>query len=434
MKMSRRSFLLGCGTAAAGGRISSGSSLSTEGCAGEAVELVRAEILRRFVDRHGILLDFVDLDGSVSLPTPEECREGRPNALGWWTPIENGAMFNGLYLDGVIARARVSGRPEDRGLARRLVGGLLKLSVCSRVKGFVGRGFATDGATTWPMGSNDQTAPWFYGLWRYLEARLAADDERARIVERMNEVANTLVETGWRMPAEPPFGFRGSFNGMTWGGAPRLLFVCRALHRLTGDEAWLERYRIALRERDGRDGRSRLDVCSRGLAGEEGGVRAVWTGSVSAACLRGLWEMEDDPSVRAAYEAGLRATAEAVAPLLALALEFDADRDERFEPDWRKLNELWKPQKTAEEAVAVAQAQLRMLHRLSPRRTSELKLLREAVFAAWVTALCPDANLVRGHTGAFRNLVSRLRADRLRFVSFFPVEGAWWRWPGVDAT
>ena len=50
------------------------------------------------------MIDFADMDGKVSLPTPEECREGKPNALGWWAPIENGAMFNGLYMDAAVNR------------------------------------------------------------------------------------------------------------------------------------------------------------------------------------------------------------------------------------------------------------------------------------------------------------------------------------------
>lgn len=68
------------------------------------VEQAHPEIWRRFVDVHGIMLDFTDLDGSVNYPTPEECRDGKPNALGWWSPIESGAMFNGLYMDVAILR------------------------------------------------------------------------------------------------------------------------------------------------------------------------------------------------------------------------------------------------------------------------------------------------------------------------------------------
>jgi hypothetical protein len=61
------------------------------------------------VDEHDVLLDFTDLDGSVIIPTPEECLAGKPNALGWWSPIENGAMFNGMYLDGMVNRALQTG-------------------------------------------------------------------------------------------------------------------------------------------------------------------------------------------------------------------------------------------------------------------------------------------------------------------------------------
>ena len=49
-----------------------------------AVERAHAETWRRFVDEHGIMRDYVG-----ELPTPEDCRLGRPNAIGWWSPIEN---------------------------------------------------------------------------------------------------------------------------------------------------------------------------------------------------------------------------------------------------------------------------------------------------------------------------------------------------------
>ena len=45
----------------------------------------------------------------MNLPTPEECRAGKPNALGWFQPIENGAMFNGLYLDAAVNRFHAPG-------------------------------------------------------------------------------------------------------------------------------------------------------------------------------------------------------------------------------------------------------------------------------------------------------------------------------------
>jgi len=62
---------------------------ATHGTPAAAIEQAHSEMWRRFVDDKGIIVDFTDLDGTVNLPTPEECREGKPNALGWFQPIEN---------------------------------------------------------------------------------------------------------------------------------------------------------------------------------------------------------------------------------------------------------------------------------------------------------------------------------------------------------
>jgi hypothetical protein len=69
-----------------------------------AVQVAHDELWRRLIDRHDVMLDFTDEQGKVEIPTPEECRAGKPNALGWWSPIENGGFFNGLYIDAMIDR------------------------------------------------------------------------------------------------------------------------------------------------------------------------------------------------------------------------------------------------------------------------------------------------------------------------------------------
>ncbi|NUQ02044.1 MAG: hypothetical protein HUU35_19525, partial [Armatimonadetes bacterium] len=72
----------------------------------EAVaEAAHAELWRRLLDpQWGTLYDYSGLTGEVCLPTPAECAESRPNALSWWTPIENGAFFGGLYLHALCRR------------------------------------------------------------------------------------------------------------------------------------------------------------------------------------------------------------------------------------------------------------------------------------------------------------------------------------------
>jgi hypothetical protein len=122
-----------------------------------AVEQSHFELWRRFVDPHGIIHDYVG-----ELPTPEDCTLGKPNAIGWWSPIENGPMFTSLYLSAACQRARRSGDPSDKARARRLADGLFKCASVSRVPGFVARGVGPDGVCHYPLGSDDQTHPWFH--------------------------------------------------------------------------------------------------------------------------------------------------------------------------------------------------------------------------------------------------------------------------------
>lgn len=411
--------------------------LQPEGQAGEAtraevgaaVERAHAEIWRRFVDEYDVVLDYTDLDGRYLRPTPEDCRYHKPSALSWGVPIEDGPMFNGLYLDALCKRWSLTHRDEDRRRARRLVEGLIKLASIGNTPGFIARGIASDGKTTYPMGSNDQTTPWLYGLWRYVHDGLPEPEERARVVSRFCEVVNALEACEWRMPCDGgPSPYRGDFKAPTWEGAPRLLFVLKAMHGFTGEARWEERYQAAANERVGQAGRSRLEICRSGMVFDPAqGARHSWTGSVGVVCLRALWEMETDPARRGAYAEGLRASAELAARSLPLARTFDVEGTERFEPDWRVMNEAWKPQHSEAEAVAVANAGLRVQHRASPRLGREKDLMREPCFAAWVVTLCPDDDLVDRHREAIYEVITHYRWDRLHLSQFFPVESAWYR-------
>lgn len=394
-----------------------------------AIECAHAEIWRRLIDRHGIMLDFSDLDGSVIIPEADECRLGKPNALGWWSPIENGAFFNGLYMDAAIERWRATRSGADADKARRLANGLMLLASISDVKGFVGRGVATDGRAHYPMGSDDQTLPWFYGLWRFLSSGIATEQERTRIIAKLVETADEIVRLNWELPAEPPFGIRGGFRAFLFYQAPRLLFVARMMHRLTGDAKWGAIYDAALRERGGEGNRSRLEICEHGMVYDHGGSahRHSWTTSNCVAAMRALWEMEEDEAVRAALARGLEASATVAMESVPDALKFDNDQELPFEPDWRKLNTLWVPQSTPREAQDLAETQAKELRKLSPRRGQELSLVREPLFAAWIVTLAPDAQALQRRAPELLRTLSHYRYDRLRYSQFFPAEAAWWR-------
>ena len=397
----------------------------------QASESAHRELWRRFIDRHGIMLDFTDLDGSVSLPTPEECREGKPNALGWWAPIENGAMFNGLYMDAAVSRWRRTKTAADAAKARRLMEGLLLLNSIGDVKGFVGRGVSTDERSHYPMGSNDQTSPWFLGLWRYLDSGLATAEEKQRITKHLVETAEAIIAMKWQMPAEAPFGKRGGFGGFSFDSAPRLLFVCKALHAITGEEKWDRQYRAALVERGGKENRTRLEICEHGMVFEYARYH-TWTTCTCVGAVRALWEMESDEAIRAAYARGLQASADLAFKSLPMAARFDNADTSHFEMDWRVMNADWKPQQTEKEAEDLAHVQLRNFLKVSPRRAKETEFIREPAAASWVVTLAPDRAVLKSRAADVSRVVAHYDYAKLHYSTFFWVESAWERLAAVE--
>lgn len=62
-------------------------------------------VWKRFIRMpYGHLLDYAGKSGEAYYPTAEECKKCMPNSLGWWTPIENGAFFTGLYTYALIEK------------------------------------------------------------------------------------------------------------------------------------------------------------------------------------------------------------------------------------------------------------------------------------------------------------------------------------------
>jgi acetyl esterase/lipase len=390
-------------------------------------EQAHAEIWRRFVDQHGILLDFTDLNGTVSLPTPEECRAGKPNALGWWSPIENGAMFNGLYMDAALLRWQHTQAEADAVKARRLMQGLLKLNSMSHVPGFVARGVSTDGRSYYPMGSNDQTLPWLVGLWRYWQSNLATAEERAVIKRHIMQTVAAIVDHDWKMPAEAPFGTRGSFQGFHFDEVTRKLFTLKLMHKLTEEDKWQKQYLQELTLQGGESQQTKLQICEAGMKFFYAKTHN-WTSCTAVSALRGLWKLETNTELKAAYARGLTASAKLAAESLPLAKQFDPQDNSMFEIDWRKsMLPLWKSQRTEQEAVELAHEQLRAFLKVSPRRQLETAFIREPTSAAWIVTLCPDREIVKQHQPEIEAIIARNDYSRLYYSTFFWVESAWWR-------
>lgn len=399
-----------------------------------SVELAHREIWRRFLHpQAAIILDHAGLDGRVVLPTAAECRAGKPNGLAWGCSTEDGPMFGGLYLEAMMDRWKITGQAEDRDKARRIAEGLMRVATCSATPGFIARGLSDDGTAWHPIGSNDQTFPWLYGMWRYLRSDIPDEAERARIRAEIIEVATTLRDLRWLVPCDrAPFDYRGSFGRFDWESAPRLLFIARMAADVTGEAGWMKIYRDLLDEINPKHpgGKpTRRDLCLKGMVFHDAnqGQRHTWTACPGVASLRALWEMEADAEIKAVFEQGLRASAELAAQSLPLALQFDNDDRKEFLLDWRKIHDLWREQGSVAEAHQIAQLQLRRLAALSPRRVYEMEIVREPLYAAWTVTLCPDAEILKRHAPAVLQAIRHYRYDRLYLSQFFPAEDAYYR-------
>ena len=162
-------------------------------------------------------------------------------------------MFTGIYLPAVCERARRSGNAADKAEAGRLAQGLLLLAASvSDVPGFIARGIGTEGRCHYPLGSEDQTLPWFYGLHAYVLSGLPDEEERLQVVSKMREVAEALEKTNYNQTELAQSLGTSQFTVLAWALGERDVTVrlLLALEDLTGMT-----FRELFGECEGRDGR-----------------------------------------------------------------------------------------------------------------------------------------------------------------------------------
>lgn len=423
----RRDFLRTTSLMGAGG-LFAGFSPSARAAASldEAVAQAHAQLFSHHVDQHGVILDYAG-----DLPTPEDCALGKPNAIGWWSPIENGPMFTGLYLPAACERARRTGKAADKDEARKLAHGLIKCASISDVPGFIARGMGTDGACHYPLGSNDQTHPWFQGLHAYVMSGIPAADERLRVVAKMREVANVLESTQWRCPCDGAFKgqFRGGYQGHLFRDAVRYLYLLRAMHDVTGEAVWLERYQKALSERPVKSGKPRAEICAEGFAADLEAIPRIeehqlW---IYVGCQRSLQQlaaMEKDEAVRRHYLTGLTINAERSAAAIEGCRQFDNNDSQLFRhTHWREGYTTWYPQPTQADAEKLSKTGDKA--KLGTRKAYEAKTVRNPLAAAVIVALGGDP---KGRD-AIERAIRHYDYSKLHMAEFFFAECAYYALP-----
>ncbi|PAW78796.1 MAG: hypothetical protein B9S32_05285 [Verrucomicrobia bacterium Tous-C9LFEB] len=409
------------------------------------VKAMHDDIWQRFISPHGIVLDYNTLDGKVEIPNADECENGKPNALSWWTPIENGPFFSGLYLDAIVRRWKLTGSEVDRAKAKRLADGLILCASVSEIPGFVARGVAADGKSHYALGSDDQTGPWFYGLWRYVRSGAATGEEKKRVEKKMVEVAEALRANHWFLPADPIGGIkpgqtRGSFHDSEYRGTTRLLFITRILFEITGDKVWQQAYEEALSETFKASGKTRLEHLTEGIPSffvlhPHMVKNQLWLFLNSQGNLRELIDLEKRPEIREKYLATLRLNAKTVAGTVVDSYSTNIESIP-FKTDWRSLNTYWKPQATSDEATKLALDELREWKNAG--RGMEITAVREPFCAAAIIFMAPDRDEQAGIAMArFQKLLRQTPWDKLYSSYGIFAELAWYAWmesPGTIAT
>lgn len=346
----------------------------------KVLRTVNERLEREFMSHDGLLLDYVG-----EIPTPKDIAELRPNAMGWWCPIENGSMFTGEWLPALMREGA-----ERRYLVERCVRGLIKMSEVSDVPGFIARGTASDLKSHHPCGSNDQTDPWFLGLIEYCKWEFAEPALRRNALERLVFTAKALEKNSWKIPCDGVFKGENRGNmlspGMPFWALTRYMYMLKSLYDLTGDEHWGNLYEDVKEKRLAEIGQG-AEIDAKRFKQAYGDC--VWIYLASSQTLEQLIKIETNAAHRAVMEKGFKDFAFRVAPLMKNRAAYDNKVLERpFKyANWR-TGYKWRIQKTQKDAQEVAFSPIRRI--LGKRKQYERHGMANPLTAAAICAMQGD--------------------------------------------
>lgn len=388
----------------------------------EIASTVHHIMWNRFMDSYHIIYDYVGLNGEVCLPTPEECEMNKPSALGYWTPIEDGAFFTGLYLDAQCGFYELNKTEERREEIQKLIRGLYKLQDVCETPGFICRGVGTDGQCHYPASSNDQNLPWIAGLWRYLRTDIPSPVERKECEGRLIGHINALKENNWIIPGDQigfetanmraMEGFHGSLS------APHLIFTAKIHDALAGDDEE-KLYKYFLNEVH--EGKTRKDIIAAGVPFADRGQ--AWFISNSQYAIHQLYRWETDPGLKKIYARSLRATAENAVPSIAAYKDYPLNERKSFTPEWHIMLEAWRSQKNYKEAWDLSiKEQLPIWNQACPAIGEEKRTILTSIPGAWIVLMSEDEQLIESTMAEILNAIRRFDYAKSHYAGIFFVE------------
>ncbi|MGN1121164.1 MAG: hypothetical protein ACI4RV_02275 [Eubacteriales bacterium] len=390
----------------------------------QAAQRLHALVWKRFIRLpYGHVLDYAGYGGENLYPTAAQCEADFPNPLGWWTCIENGAFFGGLYAGLLAEKYQKQPDEETKREIRTLLRGLFLLQDVSPVDGFIARGVADDGKSHYKLSSEDQVGPWVYGLWRVLESGAADQALCGEIRAHLLREINGLNRGGFAIPTEWGNFTWGSLAGGDFRGCAKLLGCVCAAYAASGDGEWLRLYeRLAAERPDGVY--TRLEICAHGCAPDmvrNPGLVQFWIFACAQEFLHVL--ATKDCASGEAFRRGLSGCAATAVRFLDDYKAFLAAPKYSFDIDWTKLGSLWRKTDTPTDGMNMALEQNRYwMRELVPARHAEHNLLGNALFACLICARAPERAVREQTARIFSDILDAVDWESLHLSYAFAAE------------
>ena len=383
-------------------------------------------VWKRFVRMpYGHVLDYANQEGRVYLPTAEECEKAVPNPLGWWTPIENGAFFTGLYVYALMEKYE---KNKDEKTAREidvLIKGMFLLQDVGSVEGFIARGVADDGKAHYPFSSEDQFTPFVIALYSYYKSDLCKD--KSEIKTRLLRALLAVKDKGWNIPCDVEgLHFCSWGDNSSWRGVCKMLFCARVICELTGKKEDLEYYKHIALSKPKNCIFSRLEIASHGYSHDLVAFLGVKQNWICACAHLGLGELVNmDEENSAYYKQGLKNNGITALAIIDDIQKYDNSKD-GFDINWRRINHLWEDyQKDVSKGLSIAYRESTFWHgEIVPHRKMEHGVLGNALFSALIAITCGDEAISRCATEKLLKNCSHVDWENLHQSYAFVVECA----------
>ena len=352
-------------------------------------------VWQRFVRMpYGHVIDYADFDGKTCIPTPEECKAAMPNPLGWWTPIENGAFFTGLYLYALLAEYDKRKDDKTANEIATLAGGLFLLQDIGNVEGFIARGVADDGVSHYPFSSDDQFTPWVLAVYSFYKSELCHDKKTVK--ERLLRALTAVRDNGWFIPCDVDGLYYCKLEKTSaWRGVCKLLLCARVIYELTGDEKDLAYYRELAFARPLDSIFTRLEIASHGYSHDLVaflGTKQNWICTCAHFGLRELARLDSEN--REYFKQGLKNNGITAHLVIDDIKKYDNEKG-GFDVDWRRLAPMWEDYRgDVARGLSIAMRQnAHWLKEVVPHRKMEHEILGNALFCALIAITCGEKNI-----------------------------------------